>query len=119
MSSRHILVQRLDSIGPRHLPVLLVHVVCARARIISDPDTEVLDLERTLLVDLVESDDLAVGLLDFSQLHQEVPESGLGHDIVGSKHSHAVEFGCWVGVSRQVAADDLIFLEATYGLYVS
>lgn len=48
----HILVQRDNSVGARHLTVLLVHVVGAGARIVTDPDTEVLDLQRVLLVDL-------------------------------------------------------------------
>jgi hypothetical protein len=48
----HILVQSLDRICSRHLTVLLVHVVGAGTGIVTDPDTEVLDLERALLVDL-------------------------------------------------------------------
>jgi hypothetical protein len=48
----HILVESLNSICSRHLTVLLVHVVGAGTRIVTDPDTEVLDLERALLVDL-------------------------------------------------------------------
>lgn len=52
MSGCHILVQGLDGIRSRHLTVLLVHVVGAGAGVVSDPDTEVLDLQRALLVDL-------------------------------------------------------------------
>jgi hypothetical protein len=48
----HILVEGIDSGNTRHLTVLLVHVVGAGARVVSDPDTEVLDLLGTLLVDL-------------------------------------------------------------------
>lgn len=48
----HILVEALDSVGTRELTVLLVHIMCTRARVISDPDTEVLDLHRLLFVDL-------------------------------------------------------------------
>ena len=48
----HVLVHGLDRIGPRHLTVLLVHVVGTGAGIVSDPDTEVLDLLWALLVDL-------------------------------------------------------------------
>lgn len=48
----HVLVHGLDGIGSRHLSVLLVHVVCAGARVVDNPDTEVLDLEWSLLVDL-------------------------------------------------------------------
>ena len=52
MPARHILVHGLDRISPGQITVLLVHVVCAGAGIISEPDTEVFNLERFLLVDL-------------------------------------------------------------------
>lgn len=48
----HIGVQSLDGVRPGQLAVLLVHVVGAGPRVVADPDTEVLDLEGVLLVDL-------------------------------------------------------------------
>lgn len=52
MSGSHILVQGLDGIGSRHLAILLVHVVGAGSGVVSNPDTKVLDLQGTLLMDL-------------------------------------------------------------------
>lgn len=52
VTSGHVLVEGLDSVGSGHLTELLVHVVGAGARVVADPDTEVLDLGRALLVDL-------------------------------------------------------------------
>lgn len=114
MSSRHILIQRLDGIRPAHLAILLVHIVGARPGIVADPDAEVLDLEGPLLVDDVQRDDLAVGLLDLAQLHQEVPEAGFGHDSVRRKDPHAVEFRGWVRLGGEVAPDNLVFCETTW-----
>lgn len=54
MTGGHVLVESIDSVGAGHLTVLLVHVVGTGARVVSDPDTEVLDLLGTLLVDLQE-----------------------------------------------------------------
>lgn len=48
----HILVQSVDGGNAGHLTVLLVHVVGAGARVVADPDTEVLDLLGALLGDL-------------------------------------------------------------------
>jgi hypothetical protein len=48
----HILVESIDGGDTGHLAVLLVHVVGAGARVVTDPDTEVLDLLGALLVDL-------------------------------------------------------------------
>ena len=51
----HILVEGIDGGDTGHLTVLLVHVVGAGARVVADPDTEVLDLLGLLLVDLDKS----------------------------------------------------------------
>ena len=113
MSCGHILVQRLDSLGTAHLSVLLVHIVGAGAGVVADPDTEVLDFEGAFLVDNIQRYDLAIGLLHLAQLHQEIPEAGLGDHSVGCEDAHSVEFGGWVRVGGQVAPDNLVFLEAT------
>jgi len=63
---------------------------------------------------LVESDDLAVGLLDLPQLGKEVPEPRLGDNLVGSEDAHAEKLWYWVGIGRHVSADDLVFLKTTY-----
>lgn len=52
VTSSHVLVERIDGIGSRHLSELLVHVVSSGARVVTDPDTEVLDFEWSLLGDL-------------------------------------------------------------------
>lgn len=53
MSRSHILVQGLDSIGAGELAVLLVHVVSSAAGIVADPDAEILDFQRPLLMNLL------------------------------------------------------------------
>lgn len=114
MSRSHILVQCLDSISAAQFSVLLVHVVRAGARVVTDPDAKVLDLERALLMDDIERHNLAGRFLDLSQLLEEIPKSGLGDHSVGSENTHAVEFGGWIGLSWQMAANDLVFLETTW-----
>lgn len=105
--------------------------MCAGAGIVSDPDTEVLDLHWALLVYLgvviskllrcpqskathhVQGYDLAVRLLDFSQLHQEVPETRLRNHGVWRKDSHSVQLWCWICLTWQMAANDLVFRKTT------
>ena len=48
----HVLVERLDGVRTAELTELLVHVVRAGARVVTNPDTEVLHLERLLFMDL-------------------------------------------------------------------
>lgn len=111
VAGSHVGVERLDSICSGQLTVLLVHVVRAGTRVISDPDTEVLDLEGVLLVDSLDADDLTSGLLDLLETAQEVPVSGLGDRLVGSEDGHAVEGGGRVSLGGQVAPNDLVFLK--------
>jgi hypothetical protein len=54
VTSSHVLVQRLNGVGSGHLTELLVHVVGAGAGVVTQPDTEGLDLQGALLVDLQE-----------------------------------------------------------------
>lgn len=147
----HVLVHGLDSVGAGHVTVFLVHVVGTGAGVVTDPDTEVLDLLGALLVNLqgdlltcilfqekhsaaahcrlrtlcsscceqigkylVEGDDLAVCLLDLPQLGEEVPETRLGHNIVGGKDAHAVKLRGGVGLTGEETANDLVLLKATY-----
>ena len=137
VASSHVLVKSLNGLGPAHLTELLVHVVGAGAGVVAEPDTEVLDLEGALLVDLirmstlcssfigavetyhVEADDLTVGLLDLAELGQEVPEPRLSHDSVGRKDAHAVQLGRGVGLGGQMTPDDLVLGETPYGISVS
>jgi hypothetical protein len=53
MPGSHVLVESLDSIDTSEFTELLVHVVGSRTRVVSQPDTKVLDLEGTFLMDLV------------------------------------------------------------------
>lgn len=39
----------------------------------------------------VDGNDLSVGLLDLVELSEEVPESGLGNDLVGGEDPHSEE----------------------------
>ena len=52
VTGSHVLVERLDGVGTGELTELLVHVVGARTRVVAEPDTEVLDLQWLLLVNL-------------------------------------------------------------------
>lgn len=48
----HVHVTSVDGVGSAEFSVLLVHVVRSGSRIVSEPDSEVLDLERVLFGDL-------------------------------------------------------------------
>ena len=143
MPRSHILVEALHGSNTRELAELLVHVVRARARVVAQPDTEVLDLERALLVDLspphkiiaqnqtisssalnsetrdthdIDPYDLTAGLLRLLSLPEEVPEAGLGDDFVGREEAHAVQLGGAVRRGGQMPPDDLVFLERHFVL---
>lgn len=62
----------------------------------------------------VQADDLTVGLLDLTELGQEVPEPRLGHNSVGRKDAHAVQLGRGVCLGGQMTPDDLVLGETPY-----
>lgn len=68
----HILVEGIDGGDTGHLTVLLVHVVGAGARVVADPDTEVLDLLGALFGDLT----LSAAMLYAWSLGYYTPGSG-------------------------------------------
>jgi hypothetical protein len=53
VTSSHVLVASVNGVGARELAELLVHVVSTGARVVTEPDAEVLDLEGLLLADLL------------------------------------------------------------------
>lgn len=127
----HVGVKRLNGVGAGHFPVLLVHVVGTGARVVSQPDSEILDLLGVLLVDLrqncechsgnvsfgstygLDTDYFASCLLDLSETAQEIPEPGLGNRLIGSEDGHAVHVRSRVGLGGQMAPNDLVFLKTT------
>ena len=72
VTGSHVLVESLNSLGAGHLTELLVHVVGAGARVVADPDTEVLDLLGALLGDLT----LSAAMLYAWSLGYYTPGSG-------------------------------------------
>lgn len=74
----HVGVEGVNGIGSRHLTELLVHVVSAGARVVADPDTEVLDLLGALLGNLKKNSvrpGFRVGLLKFLSVRTALTET--------------------------------------------
>ena len=84
----HVPVALGDGSGDGEVPVLTVHVVGAGPGVVSQPDAKVLDLKWLPFPDLLHGHDLTGGLLELPELPQEVPEAGLGNDLVGGKDPH-------------------------------
>jgi hypothetical protein len=52
VASRHVLIKGFHGVCASELTEFLVHVVCARARVVADPDTKVLHLQWLLFMNL-------------------------------------------------------------------
>jgi hypothetical protein len=57
---------------------------------------------------LVHVEDLTSGLLHFTHLVHEVPEAGLGHNLIGSKQLHAVGGRIGVRLRGGLSANNLV-----------
>ena len=105
----HLVVHLVDGTDAGGVPELLVQVVDAGPRSVTEEDAEVLDGAGLLLGQLVDGEELAVRLLDLGKLAQEVPEARLGHNVVLGEDAHAVHLGGGVSISGDAATDNLIF----------
>lgn len=74
MPATHLLVELLNSTVEGGVAVLLVCIVHTSAGVVTHPDTVVLDAGRVALENLVNCENLAVGLLHTPEFTQEVPE---------------------------------------------
>merc|ERR1711911_422389 len=117
MTGSHITVALSDSSRHSQVAVLTVHVVGSGARVITQPDTEVLNLQWSLFMDLLDADNFASGFLELAKLSQEVPETGFGNNVVRSKNPHAVQRRIGLLLGRQLASDDFVFLKQATSLH--
>lgn len=111
MAGTHVPVALSNGSGNTHIPVLPVHVMCSRTRVIPQPNAEVLDLNWGLFGDLFQVDNLTGGLLKLLELPQEIPETGFRHDPVGGEYPHFVERSHALLLRRQLAPDNFILLQ--------
>jgi len=122
--SSHLLVALLHGAQKGHITVLLVHVVGSRARVVTQPNTEVLHL-RSRLVDLplthaphthlVHSQNLSGSVLHLLQSVHEVPVAGLGSHSVGSEQSHSVDLGLGIVLRRKSTTNNVIVVNLYKG----
>ena len=93
VGSTHIPIALSDSSSCCEVSVFTVHVVVTTSRHVSQPDTDVLDLHRFLLRNLLNLNNLSNGPLHLLQLTHKVPEPGLGCALVGCKDFHLIQRG--------------------------
>jgi len=113
----HVTVTLSHRAGGRQIAVLAVHVVGTRARVVSEPDAQVLDGSRPLLVDLLAGDNLADSLLDLLQTIQVVPKAGLGHNAVRGEDAHPVKRRNSQFVGGNLSPNDAVFDQITLCLH--
>ena len=125
VSSSHVLIQRCYSQRAWHVSVFLVHIVGSRTRIVSEPNTIVLNSQWSFLWNLsliprfyalylVDSYNFPTCFLDFSSLFQEIPETGLCDLSVWSKDSHSVEFRNLVIFGWKLSSNDLVLVKSRH-----
>lgn len=108
VTSSHLIVKLRNSTGELQVTVLAVHVVGSGTRVITEPDSVVLDSTGVLLNELDAVKNLTGGLLHLTELTHEVPELGLGGNRVGGKDDHAVSLGVGVLLRGSLTADHLV-----------
>ena len=121
VSTGHLLVALLDGAEESVVTILLVHVVSTGTRVISQPDTVVLDFGVSLVdlpksaitlpnAYLVDSKNLTSTLLHLLKSVHEVPITGLSSDSVGSEKTHSVNFRFRVRFGRKSTTNNVIIV---------
>ena len=107
MARAHFLVELFNCAVEGGVTVFLVGVCCASSGIVTDPNAKVFDGGGVALEDFVDCQDLAVSLFDTTELSQEIPELGLGLDIIPSPELHAVNLGVGISFGGQMTSHNL------------
>lgn len=107
----HIPITLCHSSRHTQVPIFPVHVMCSRSRVITQPDTKILNLNRCLLSDLFQRNNLTRRLFELFQLTQEIPETRLGHNHIRGEDPHFVERSSLLLLCGQLAPDHLKFLQ--------
>ena len=121
VSTSHFLVALLNSTEEGVITILLVHVVSTGTRVVSQPDTVVLDfgvslvnLQKSAITQqnsyLVDSKNFTSTLLHLLESVHEVPVTGLSSDSVGSEKTHSVNFGFRVSFGRKSTTNNVIIV---------
>jgi hypothetical protein len=75
VTSSHIAVALGNCGTHSQVAIFTIHVVGSRPGVVSEPDAEIFDLQWLPLAHFLDTNDLAGGLLELSELAQEIPES--------------------------------------------
>lgn len=111
MTGSHVTVALGDGSSDGVVTVLSVHVVVSGTGIVLEPDSVVLDGSGVLLELLLDREDLSVGLLHTTKHGDEVPETGLGDDMVGGEDLHLPDWSHWLLLRWDLASDNGVFVE--------
>lgn len=117
MTTSKLGVHLSDGTAKADITELFVHVVGTGARVVTEGDAVVLDDVGVALPDLVDGEDVTSGLLHLVKLVEEVPETGLGDDLIGGEDPHAVDRRGGVGLSGGPAADDVVLTNGRHFEY--
>ena len=108
MTGSHVHVEGLNGFNTAHGTELLVHVVGTGTGIVTQPNTEILNLHGLLFGDRSAADNFTGGTLNLLELAQKVEETRFGNDFVGSEDAHLVELRSGILLGRKFTTDNLI-----------
>lgn len=103
----HLLVHLFYGAIKSGISVLLVRIVDTSTRVVSNPNSVILNGGWILLENLVHCKNLTIGLLHTTKLSQKVPELRLGLDLISSPHLHSVNLWIWILLRWDVTSNNL------------
>ena len=104
--SAHFLVKLRNGSVQGDVSELLVHVMESGSGLHAQHDSVGFHVSGVLLVDVVDSENLSVGSLQFVQSSHLKPETGLGDDLILSENSHRKDLGLRLLFGGQSSAEN-------------
>ena len=115
--SSHLVVELVDCVLDGDGSELLEHVLLSDVALVLEVDSEVLGLDLSAVEDLLDFEDLSVGLLDLVLASHDLPELGLGEGGVLGNDFHHGDFWLSLGLAGALSSVD-VELSSSFGVVV-
>ena len=92
MITTHFHMELADGPVKRNVSVLFVHIMDASSGLVSEDNTESLDMVWSAFEDLVDGKDLSLSALSLELPSEVVPKFGFSNYIIACEESNSVDF---------------------------
>lgn len=116
MVTGHVHVELADGTVEGDISVFFVHVVDSGSGLVSEHNTKCFHMVGSLLVDLINGQDLTLSCFGLKLASQMIPELRFGHNLIISKEPQSIYFRTWVLLSRDFPSHHQVLINLCLSL---